>query len=93
LLSGDYFNMPVDDVKNLESVLTMVGGKVAYAAGPYSRFDAPPPPSLPDWLPVRHYGGYHRNAAGPMPSVAAHRHPLIISDGGNWSSECPCGAL
>jgi predicted amidohydrolase YtcJ len=92
-LSGDYFNMPVDDVKNLESVLTMVGGKVAYAAGPYSQLDAPPPPSLPDWLPVRHYGGYHRNAAGPMPTLAAHRHPLIISDGGNWSSECPCGAL
>jgi predicted amidohydrolase YtcJ len=92
-LSGDYFAMPVDEVKNLESVLTMVGGKVAYAAGPYSRLDAPPPPSLPDWLPVRHYGGYHRNAAGPMPKVAAHRHPLIISDGGNWSSECPCGAL
>jgi predicted amidohydrolase YtcJ len=93
VLSGDYFNMPVDDVKNLESMLTMVGGKVAYAAGPYSQLDAPPPPSLPDWLPVRHYGGYHRNAAGPMPTVAAHRHPLIISDGGNWSSECPCGAL
>jgi predicted amidohydrolase YtcJ len=92
-LSGDYFSMPVDEVKNLESVLTMVGGKVTYAAGPYSQLDAPPPPSLPDWLPVRHYGGYHRNAAGPMPTVAAHRHPIIISDGGNWSSECPCGAL
>jgi len=93
VLSGDYFNMPVDEVKNLESLLTMVGGKVAYAAGPYSQLDAPAPPSLPDWLPVRHYGGYHRSAAGPMPTVAAHRHPLIISDGGNWSSECPCGAL
>ena len=55
--------------------------------------DAPPPPSLPDWLPVRHYGGYHRNAAGPMPTLAAHRHPMIIADGGNWSFECPCGAV
>ena len=27
-------------VKDLESVLTMVGGKVVYAAGPYSRLDA-----------------------------------------------------
>jgi hypothetical protein len=51
------------------------------------------PPSLPDWLPVRHYGGYHRNAAGPMPSLAAHRHPMIIGDSGNWSFECPCGAF
>jgi predicted amidohydrolase YtcJ len=92
-LSGDYFAMPVDDVKNLESVLTMVGGKVVYATGPYSQLDAPPPPSLPDWLPVRHYGGYHRNAAGPMPSLAAHRHPMIIGDSGTWSFECPCGAF
>jgi predicted amidohydrolase YtcJ len=92
ILSGDYFGMPVDEVKNLESMLTMVGGKVVYGAGPYAPLDAPPPPALPDWLPVRHYGGYHRNAAGPMPVVAAHRHPLIISDGGNWSLECPCGA-
>ena len=38
----------------------MVGGKVVYAAGPYSQLDAPPLPSLPDWLPVRHYGGYHK---------------------------------
>jgi predicted amidohydrolase YtcJ len=34
VLSGDYFSMPVDDVKELESLLTMVGGKVVYAAGP-----------------------------------------------------------
>jgi predicted amidohydrolase YtcJ len=93
VLSGDYFSMPVEEVKDLESLLTMVGGKVAYAAGPFARLDAPPPPSLPDWLPVRHYGGYHRNAAGPMPALAAHRHPMIIGDGGNWSFECPCGAI
>ena len=71
----------------------MVGGKVVYAAGPYARLDAPPPPSLPDWLPVRHYGGYHRKAAGPMPTLAAHRHPMIIGESGSWSLECPCGAL
>ena len=50
-------------------------------------------PSPLDWLPVRHYGGYHRNAAGPMPALAGHRHPMIIGDSGSWSFECPCGAL
>ena len=93
VLTGDYFSMPVDNVKDLESLLTMVGGRVVYAAGPFARLDAPPPPSLPDWLPVRHYGGYHRNAAGPMPALAGHRHPMIIGDSGSWSFECPCGAL
>ena len=93
LLSRDYFSIPVDEVRDLESLLTMVGGKVVYAAGPYSRLDAPPLPSLPDWLPLRHYGGYHKGAAGPLPSFAGHRHPAIIGDSGTWSLECPCGAL
>src|SRR5204863_9810412 len=53
ILSGDYFSMPVDEVKNLESELTMVGGKVVYGAGPYASQDAPSLPSLPDWLPLR----------------------------------------
>jgi predicted amidohydrolase YtcJ len=92
VLSDDYFAVPTEQVRNLESVLTMVGGKVVYAAGPYARLDPPPPPALPDWLPVKHYGGYHRNAAGPMPVLAGHNHPMIIGDAGSWSFECPCGA-
>jgi hypothetical protein len=74
-------------------VLTMVGGKVVYAAGPYAQLDAPPPPSLPDWLPVRHYGGYHKKSAGVLPSLAMHRHPTILSESGNWSIECSCGGI
>lgn len=93
VLNEDYFSVPVDEVRNLESVLTLVGGRVVYAAGPYARLDPPPPPSLPGWLPVRHYGGYHRAAAGPAPGPAMHRHPTILGDGGAWSMECPCGAL
>lgn len=95
LLSEDYFSVPVDEIRNLESVLTMVGGKVVYAAGAYSRLDPPPPPSLPDWLPLRHYGGYHKQAAiaaaaAPL-AAQSHAHPLIIGDSGSWSMECPCG--
>ncbi len=87
VLSGDYFSMPVDEVKDLESVLTMVGGKVVYAAAPYAQLDAPPLPSLPEWLPVRHYGGYHKA------KIAQSDHPVIISDAGNWSAECSCGGI
>jgi predicted amidohydrolase YtcJ len=87
LLSGDYFSMPVDEVKDLESVLTIVGGKVVYAAGPYSRLDPPPPPALAEWLPVRHYGGYHRA------KIAQSEHPMIIGDAGTWSIECSCGGI
>jgi len=91
LLSGDYFSMPVDEVKDLESVLTMVGGKVVYAAGPYARLDPPLPPALPDWLPVKHYGGYYK---GDMRAkISQSHHPLILSDAGNWSIECSCGGI
>ena len=95
ILSGDYFSMPVDQIRNLESVLTMVGGKVVHGAGAYARLDPPPLPTLPDWLPLRHYGGYHAGAAPLAATLAAgaHAHPRIIGDGGSWSLECPCGAI
>jgi len=91
VLSTDYFSVLVDAVKDVESVLTMVGGKVVYAAGPFSRLDPPPPPSLPDWLPVRRYRGYHKASALVTP--VARRHPMIIGESGAWSTECPCGAF
>jgi hypothetical protein len=93
VLSRDYFSVPLDEVKDLESVLTMVGGKVVYAAGPYARLDPPSLPALPDWLPLRHYGGYHKVSAETPRASAAHRHPLILSDRGNWSLECSCGGI
>ncbi len=88
ILNADYFSIPVDEVKDLESVLTMVGGKVVYAAAPYAQLDAPSLPSLPEWLPVRHYGGYHKGK-----TAQSHHHPMIISGAGNWSSECSCGGI
>jgi predicted amidohydrolase YtcJ len=37
VLSKDYMTIPVDEIGSIESLLTMVGGKVVYAAPPYSR--------------------------------------------------------
>jgi predicted amidohydrolase YtcJ len=39
VLSKDYLTVPVSEIGGLESLLTMVGGRVVYAAGPYARFD------------------------------------------------------
>ncbi len=36
VLSADYLTVPVDQIKSLVSVLTIVGGKPVYAAGDYS---------------------------------------------------------
>ena len=35
VLSKDYLTVPVDQIGGIESLMTMVGGKVVYAAGPY----------------------------------------------------------
>ncbi len=40
VLSKDYMTAPVDQVGGIESLLTMVGGKVVYAAGPLQRWEA-----------------------------------------------------
>jgi predicted amidohydrolase YtcJ len=54
----DFFNCPESDITDTTSLFTMVGGKVVYAAGPFSDYDQAPPPAMPDWSPVRQYGGY-----------------------------------
>lgn len=38
VLNGDYLTVPVERIPALESMLTMVGGRVVYAAGPFARF-------------------------------------------------------
>jgi predicted amidohydrolase YtcJ len=35
VLSKDYMTVPVEQIGGIESVLTMVGGKIVYAAGPF----------------------------------------------------------
>jgi predicted amidohydrolase YtcJ len=66
VLSADYFSVPEEEIKHLESVLTVVGGKPVYAAEEFSKLAPPLPPVLPAWSPVATYGGY----AKPLPVAA-----------------------
>jgi predicted amidohydrolase YtcJ len=38
VLTNDYMTIPVDQIGGLESLLTMVGGKIVYAAGPFAKW-------------------------------------------------------
>lgn len=58
VLSADYFSIPEEQIKRLESVLTIVGGNVVYGTGEFARHAPPPLPVSPDWSPVSAYGGY-----------------------------------
>jgi predicted amidohydrolase YtcJ len=38
VLNGDYLTIPIDRIPALESLLTMVGGRIVYASGPFAKF-------------------------------------------------------
>jgi predicted amidohydrolase YtcJ len=58
VLSADYLTVPEERIKAIESVLTMVDGKVAYAAQEFQGLAPAALPVLPEWSPVKAYGGY-----------------------------------
>jgi len=39
VLSKDYMTVPIDQIGTIESLLTMVGGKIVFASGNYRRFE------------------------------------------------------
>src|SRR5713226_7456085 len=55
----DYFACAESEIADTVSELTIVGGRIVYAAGIFESLDAPPPPpAMPAWSPVRRFGGY-----------------------------------
>jgi len=66
VLSEDFFTVAPEDIKAIESVLTVVGGKVVYGAAEFSDQGPAPIPVLPEWSPVSKVAGHWRKAA-PQP--------------------------
>ena len=84
MLSADYFSIPNEEIKQLESVLTVVGGKPVYAAEEFETLAPAPPPVLPDWSPVAQVGGYAKRAPSPV-----HAFSQTRPTHGHKHSECP----
>lgn len=64
VLDRDYFDVPGDEIQDITSVLTVVGGRVVHGAGGYAPLAPELPPAMPDWSPVRRFGGY-QDRRGP----------------------------
>jgi predicted amidohydrolase YtcJ len=64
VLSADYFSVPEDEIKGLESVLTILGGKPVHASAEFAALSPPPLPVAPEWSPVAKFGGYAAPLAG-----------------------------
>ncbi|WP_165223493.1 amidohydrolase [Aquisphaera insulae] len=72
VLSADYFAVPEPEIRGIESLLTVVGGRIVHGAGPFASLGPAPPPVTPDWSPVGFYGGYHRDRASAIPTALSH---------------------
>ena len=42
VLNKDYFTVPIDEIGSIRAVLTMIGGRVVYAEGPYNALEEKP---------------------------------------------------
>jgi predicted amidohydrolase YtcJ len=109
VLTADYFTVPEDEIKRLESVLTVVDGKVVYAAGDFSDHGPATLPVLPAWAPVAHYGGYQNSSRATHSRLSpaltcSHGNSRPIRNGpsqfglpasasGLWGSGCSCWAF
>jgi predicted amidohydrolase YtcJ len=107
ILSADYFSIPDEEIKQLESVLTIVGGKIVYATEEFSKLAPPALPVSPSWSPVKEYGGYakgQREEVGASHSAScshietsapsrAKSHLQVLGDLGLWGLGCDCFAF
>jgi predicted amidohydrolase YtcJ len=103
----DYFACAEDEIADTTSVLTMVGGKVVYGAGDFASLDkSGPPPAMPDWSPVRTFGGYAAWGESKNAAKSALGQKLAMSCGcanacnvhghnhaAAWSSRLPIADL
>jgi predicted amidohydrolase YtcJ len=76
----DYFACAENEIADTTSELTIVGGKVVYGAGAFASFDeGGPPPAMPEWSPVRTFGGYGAWADSRNAGQAALDRTLAIT--------------
>ncbi|MCI3879392.1 amidohydrolase [Acinetobacter higginsii] len=84
VLSDDYFNVEDDEIQWIESVMTVMNGKIVYAGAEFKDQDPSIPPASPDWSPVKRFGGqWRRSENRNAPSLS----PLQSS-----SAACACSS-
>ncbi|MBP2150360.1 amidohydrolase [Xanthobacter flavus] len=99
VLSDDYFSVSEDRIQDITSVLTLLGGKAVHGDGAFRDLAPPLPPAMPDWSPVRTFGGYQPRkadsaqkyafaaACGCAKACGVHGH----AHAGAWGANVPVG--
>jgi predicted amidohydrolase YtcJ len=73
VLSADFFRVDEEAIKGIESVLTIVGGKIVYGQAEFTSVAPPPIPVVPEWSPVTKVAGHYRSTPPQAPVALAHQ--------------------
>jgi len=82
VLSKNFFTVPDEEIKEIYSLMTVVGGEIVHASDEFSQHNPPLPPISPDWAPIKYYGTYGGNKiivkqALPQYNCASHREHTV----------------
>lgn len=85
VLSDDYLNCADDQIRRMESVLTVCNGEIVHAGREFVAMNPGLPPVSPSWSPVAKYGAYQNQPP------ATHFHASVFgADGRLWVMGCGC---
>ncbi|MEM8952683.1 MAG: amidohydrolase family protein [Verrucomicrobiota bacterium] len=60
VLDRDYLSVPDEEIRDIQSKLTAVDGKVVHASGDFASLAQGLPELRPEWSPVNEFGGFYR---------------------------------
>lgn len=97
ILSDNFLQVPEEEIKRIESVFTVVGGKIVYGSLEFQKLSPPAPKASPDWAPHNYFGGYYKasnhggggGAALHMPH-SHHSHHKCNHHHGNGFCDLDC---
>lgn len=101
VLSKNYFQIPDEEIKDLYSVMTVVGGEIVHASDEFSDQNPPLPPVSPDWSPIQFFGteGNNKFTVQSMQFMQnyvhahQHKHTHHHPQRHNGWGECFCWAF
>jgi predicted amidohydrolase YtcJ len=90
VLTNDYFTFAADEISKIESLLTVVGGEIVHAAGPFEGMVDDLPFASVEWSPIKTYGGY-TSSAGARQAAVVVDVALQSNDQRLWESQRKLG--
>ncbi|MFE1629437.1 amidohydrolase [Brevibacillus reuszeri] len=94
ILSDNFLQVPEEEIKRIESVFTVVGGKIVYGSLEFQKLSPPAPKASPDWAPHNYFGGYYKasnhEGGGGAAIHMPHSHHQCNHHHGNGFCDLDC---